>query len=100
LASAIAGENGKVIGIDMTDEQLEVAIKYIDYHTKALGLSKPNVEFCKGVIEDLRSAGIEDNSMFVRSPVYRRLPQNDGSCRIPLLLYSVTKYNHSWKPSD
>jgi arsenite methyltransferase len=64
LASAIVGETGKVIGIDMTDEQLDVARKYIDYHTKAFGLSKPNVEFRKGTIEDLKSeAGIEDNTV-------------------------------------
>jgi arsenite methyltransferase len=53
-----------VIGVDMTDEQLEVARTYIDYHTKAFGFEKPNVEFRKGVIEDLRaSAGIEDASL-------------------------------------
>ena len=33
LASAFAEESGKVIGIDMTDEQLEFANKYIDYQT-------------------------------------------------------------------
>lgn len=33
LASAMVGEAGKVIGVDMTDEQLEVAKKYVDYHT-------------------------------------------------------------------
>ena len=33
LAAAMAGEKGHVIGIDMTDEQLDVAKKYIDYHT-------------------------------------------------------------------
>jgi arsenite methyltransferase len=33
LASAFAGETGRVIGVDMTDEQLEVANNYIDYHT-------------------------------------------------------------------
>jgi arsenite methyltransferase len=46
----------------MTDEQLDVANKYIDYHSNAFGYSKPNVKFIKGQIEDLKSsAGIEDN---------------------------------------
>lgn len=64
LASAMVGEAGKVIGVDMTDEQLEVAKKYVDYHTQAFGFSKPNVDFRKGIIEDLKdSAGIQDNSI-------------------------------------
>ena len=64
LASALVGQNGKVIGVDMTDEQLEVARKYIDYHTSEFGFSKPNVEFRKGNIEDLSSeAGVQDDSI-------------------------------------
>jgi arsenite methyltransferase len=64
LASAIVGSKGKVIGVDMTDQMLETAKKYIDYHTKAFGYSEPIVEFRKGIIEDLKtSAGIEDKSI-------------------------------------
>lgn len=61
LASAMVGETGRVIGIDITDEQLEVARKHIEYHTKAFGLSKPNVEFIKGEMENL--VGLADNSI-------------------------------------
>ena len=63
MASAMVGEEGRVVGVDMTDEQIDVAKKYVEHHTKAFGFSKPNVEFRKGIIEDLKSsAGIEDNS--------------------------------------
>lgn len=65
VASKLVGENGKVIGIDMTDAQLEVANKYIDAQTKRFGFKKPNVTFKKGYIEDLATAGIEDNSVDV-----------------------------------
>ena len=66
LASSFVGDSGKVIGVDMTDEQLEVARKYVDYHTEKFKLSQPNVEFKKGIIENLKdSAGIEDNSIDV-----------------------------------
>jgi len=65
LASALVGEEGRVIGVDMTDEQLEIANKYIDYHTRKFNFSKANVEFRKGVIEDLKSAKIPDSSMDV-----------------------------------
>lgn len=65
LASAMVGKNGQVIGIDMTDEQLEVANKHKEYHREAFGLGKSNVDFRKGVIEDLKSSGLEDNSVDV-----------------------------------
>ena len=44
---------------------MDVARKHIEYHREAYGYAKSNVEFHKGVIEDLRSAGIEDNSVDV-----------------------------------
>lgn len=64
LASALVGTSGRVIGVDMTDEQLEVARRHVDFHTRALlgEEAEPNVEFRKGVIEDLSAAGIEDNT--------------------------------------
>ncbi|GAB4133881.1 MAG: methyltransferase domain-containing protein [Ignavibacteriales bacterium] len=63
LVSKIVGENGFVIGVDMTDEQLEVANKYKNHHAEKFGYSKSNVDFRKGFIEDLKSCGIEDNSI-------------------------------------
>ena len=49
----------------MTDEQLDTAQKYIDYQTKQSGYARPNVEFQKAYIEDLKEAGIKDNSVDV-----------------------------------
>lgn len=63
LMSKFVGENGHVTGIDMTKEQLDVAISNIEYHKNKFGYTKSNVEFKKGYIEDLRGAGIEENSM-------------------------------------
>ena len=63
VLSKIVGPSGSVIGVDMTDEQLEVARRHIDYHTGKFGYSKPNVEFRKGFIEDLEGAGIASNSV-------------------------------------
>ena len=63
LLSKLVGENGHVIGVDMTEEQLDVARRHIDAHTVTFGYAKPNVEFRHGYIEDLQSAGIEDNSV-------------------------------------
>jgi SAM-dependent methyltransferase len=63
ILSKLVGENGRVIGIDMTDEQLDVAKKYIDVMTEKFGFKKPNIEFKKGYIEELDKLGIEDNSV-------------------------------------
>ena len=63
ILSKLVGKSGKVIGIDMTDAQLEVANKHLDYQMEQFGYSEPNVEFVKGYIEDLDSAGIADNSV-------------------------------------
>ena len=63
LAAYLAGENGHVIGIDMTEEQLSIARRHVDSQMKRFGFKKNNVEFKKGYIENLASVGIEDNSI-------------------------------------
>ncbi len=65
IASRLAGPEGYVIGVDMTDEQLEVGQRHIDSQMEKFGYSKPNVDLKKGYIEDLKSIGIEDNSVDV-----------------------------------
>ena len=65
IASKLVGENGRVIGVDMTDEQLAVANKYRKKQAEKFGFKSSKVEFKKGYIEDLKSIGIEDNSVDV-----------------------------------
>lgn len=65
ILSKLVGPHGQVIGVDMTDEQIAVAQKHVDYHTKKFGYQQPNVKFIKGYIEDLESAGIKSNSIDV-----------------------------------
>ena len=65
LASRLVGPDGRVIGVDMTNEQLDVANRNLDAQMKRFGYTKANVEFRQGFIEDLRAVGIEDNSIDV-----------------------------------
>jgi arsenite methyltransferase len=51
IAAQIVGKAGKVIGVDMTDEMLEVARRNAPIVAERLGYS--NVEFRKGRIQDL-----------------------------------------------
>lgn len=63
--SAIVGDGGEVVGVDMTQEQLNVAEQYKDFHADAFDLSAPNVQFKKGYIEQLDKLGLEKNSFDV-----------------------------------
>lgn len=67
LASALAGPMGSVIGVDMTEAQLEIGRKFKEYHSQAFfgDPNLSNVDFRKGYIEDLSSANITDSSMDV-----------------------------------
>ena len=65
LASHLVGPTGRAIGVDMTDEQLEVAQAHVDRQMARFGYLKPNVEFHKGYIEDLDQIGIADGSVDV-----------------------------------
>jgi arsenite methyltransferase len=60
--SALVGESGHVVGVDMTDAQLEVARAHQDYHAQAFGYAKPNTEFHKGYIEKLDELPLEKGS--------------------------------------
>ena len=60
--SALVGEQGEVVGIDMTEEQLAIAEQYRQYHADAFGFAKPNVSFQKGFIEQLDKLDLEENS--------------------------------------
>ena len=59
LLSQLVGENGYVLGIDMTDEQLEVANRHVEWHQSKFSYQNSNVDFVKGNIQNLREAGIE-----------------------------------------
>ena len=64
VCAALVGPSGSVTGLDMTASQLEVARRYTDsYCTTTLGYSSSNLRFVEGRIEDLRSAGIESDSI-------------------------------------
>ncbi|MDH3743902.1 MAG: methyltransferase domain-containing protein [Acidobacteriota bacterium] len=51
IAAQVVGESGRVIGVDMTDEMLDVAKRNAPVVAKSLGYA--NVEFRRGRIQDL-----------------------------------------------
>jgi len=52
VAAQLVGPTGKVIGIDMTDEQLALARKHADTFCASLGYKSTNMTFVKGFIEE------------------------------------------------
>ena len=63
LVSRLVGATGRVIGLDMTPAQLEIARQAQAAHRELTGLD--NLDFRDGRIEDLAAAGIEDASVDV-----------------------------------
>lgn len=59
----MVGKTGQVIGVDMTDEQLDVAQTHQQWHAEQFGFD--NVKFIKGYIEKLDELGLEPNSFDV-----------------------------------
>jgi arsenite methyltransferase len=83
VLSKLVGEDGRVIGVDMTEEQLAVALRHEDHHRKAFGYAKSNVRFLHGYIErladlDLGDASVDvivSNCVFNLAPDKRRVLQ-------------------------
>lgn len=77
----LVGVRGQVVGVDMTEEQLEVANKHRDYHSKLFGFD--NVTFKYGYIERLDELGLEPNSfdVIVSNCVINLSPDKDAVLR-------------------
>jgi SAM-dependent methyltransferase len=60
--SALVGEHGQVVGVDMTQEQLDVALSHQEFHAQQFGYKAPNTRFEKGFIEQLDQLDLEENS--------------------------------------
>lgn len=65
LLAQLVGENGRVVGVDATPAQLDVANRHIEWHRERFGYAQSNVRFIKGDIEKLVSLGLEKASFDV-----------------------------------
>ena len=64
MAAMLTGPKGKAIGIDMTDEQLDVARRNVSELQKNFGAENlAEIKFYKGFIEDITGSGIEKDSI-------------------------------------
>ncbi len=65
LVSRLVGPRGRVIGVDMTAEQLAVARRHRVAQAERFGFERSNVEFREGRFEDLAALGVADASIDV-----------------------------------
>lgn len=50
----MVGKHGRVFGLDMTDELIELAKSKKQWHLKKFGYKSSNIHFRKGYIENIR----------------------------------------------
>jgi len=67
IAAQVVGEKGSVIGVDMTDDMLEVARRNAPIVAERLGFA--NVEFRKGRIQDLALDLEKFDAALIRRPI-------------------------------
>ncbi len=61
----LVGKNGSVVGVDMTDEQLDIARSHAPYHQEKFAYPQLNTHFKKGYLEQLDQLGFASNSFDV-----------------------------------
>lgn len=65
VAAQLVGPQGHVIGVDMTEDQLDVARRNVDSQMTRFGFDRVNVDFRQGYMEDLKSLDLADESVDV-----------------------------------
>ncbi|MFT6905704.1 MAG: arsenite methyltransferase [Oleiphilaceae bacterium] len=62
VLSQWVGEQGRIVGVDMTEAQLNVALEHEQFHADLFGYEIKNTEFKLGFIEKLDELNLPDNS--------------------------------------
>lgn len=62
VLAQLVGEEGEVVGVDMTEEQLDAGRIHLEWHREKFGYQKGNVRFLQGYIERLEELDLEPES--------------------------------------
>ena len=65
VIAQMVGEDGEVVGVDMTPEQLEISRAYLDWHRKRFDYKRSNVRFVEGYLEKLDELDLQPQSFDV-----------------------------------
>jgi arsenite methyltransferase len=77
ICAHLVGPEGRVIGVDMTDEQLEIARRHTSAVLQKMGLEVPNIEFRKDYIELLESIPDASVDLVISNCVINLSPRKD-----------------------
>jgi arsenite methyltransferase len=80
VLSQLVGASGRVIGVDMTQEQLDVGERTLQWHMDRFGYEQSNVSFHKAFIEDLSELPVASGSadVVVSNCVFNLSPRKDA----------------------
>ena len=77
LLAQLVGPDGRVHGVDMTEEQLAVARDTLAWHQERFGYAEGNVELHQGFIEDLSFLADDSVDLIVSNCVVNLSPRKD-----------------------
>ncbi len=83
VLAQLVGEAALVVGVDMTEEQLAVALRHREHHRRAFGFRRDNVDLRLGYIEHLDELGLPDDGfdVVVSNCVVNLSPDKDAVLR-------------------
>ena len=83
LLSRLVGETGRVVGVDMTVEQLAVAQQKVEFHRIQYGYTQSNIEFHLGYIERLEDLPLEPETfdIIISNCVINLSPEKEAILR-------------------
>jgi arsenite methyltransferase len=65
VIAQMVGEDGEVVGVDMTPEQLEISRGYLEWHRRRFDYKSSNVRFVEGYLERLGELDLQPKSFDV-----------------------------------
>jgi arsenite methyltransferase len=98
IFSKLVGEKGFVHGIDMTENQIEIAYKYQNEQAARFGYEKPNVHFTHDYIENLETHFPENSFDLVVSNCVVNLIENKE--RLFNQIFRILQYGGEFYFSD
>jgi len=98
IMSKLVGEEGFVYGIDMTENQLEIADKHIGEQTVKFEYKKPNVEFVLDCMENIKKHFSEESLDIVTSNCVLNLAEDKEI--VLKQIYNILKFGGEFYFSD
>ncbi len=98
IMSKLVGEKGFVCGIDMTENQLEIADKHIEEQTAKFEYKNPNIKFILDYMENIRDHFSEESLNLITSNCVMNLAEDKEI--VLKQIYDILKFGGEFYFSD